>query len=140
VGDHSITDRAASFLPGALRGMRVLWGGQLRRISENSLTTIYTDPADGVLSAAGQAGGAYRADLSLGRLMVRNGASVEIRDADQARPSQRGVLQASEIALASHARLTHPPATVKAEFGLELNISGGASIDPTSVIEADGRG
>ncbi|MBL9167133.1 MAG: carboxypeptidase regulatory-like domain-containing protein [Verrucomicrobiales bacterium] len=136
-------DRAAAFVPGALIGMQLKpnpTSTRLFRIVGNSRSYIFTDPADGNLTDVARVGDAYSAELSVGRLIIRQGATVEIADANLERPDRRGRLVATELELSVGARLTHPYATIATQFGLELDIANSLKVDATSQINVSDRG
>ncbi|HSH17709.1 MAG TPA: hypothetical protein VLD18_16835, partial [Verrucomicrobiae bacterium] len=80
LGEHLLTDRRALFVPGSLTGLELQPGGnsnQKFRIIGNDHARIFTDPADGRLTDVAAVGDTYSSELAVGRLVIRNGATVE---------------------------------------------------------------
>jgi hypothetical protein len=140
---NSLVDAAASFIPGALIGLRLRPDRTLEqtfRVIANDETTLFTDPADGAMTAVAASGATYAGQPVLDRLVVINRAQVEVLDANRNLADRRGALTASTLALSGGARLTHPPASSQSRFGLELSVPGILTIDSTSAIDVSGRG
>src|SRR5690606_26248866 len=110
------------------------------RIIGNDHARIFTDPADGRLTDVAAVGDTYRSELAVGRLVIRNGATVEIVDAARARADRRGPLVAGAVALRGLAWLARPVATSTSQFGLELEIASSLVISADSRIDVSGRG
>ncbi len=140
---YSLTDRSAFFEPGSLIGLRLQPNTNSTatfRIIANTRSRIFTDPADGRLIDVALAADSYRVVFGVGRLVIQNGATVELLDAHQSRPDRRGHLTAGSIELRNNARLTHPYSTLDWQFGLELNIADSLTVDATSRVDVSDRG
>ncbi|HYG24635.1 MAG TPA: Ig-like domain-containing protein [Verrucomicrobiae bacterium] len=140
---HTITDRGASFVPGSLIGLRLrpnTNSSATYRIIGNTASRIFTDPADGRLADTAAAGNSYGSKRIIGSVSVRNGATMEMVDGNRERSDRRGTLFANDFALSGSARLTHPGGTVDSQFGLELVITNGLTVDASSSIDVSARG
>ncbi len=138
-----LTDTNASFDPGSLIGLRLKLGAfspVTFRVVANSTNSITTDPADGSLLTAAGSDGTYSAELAVGAVVIRGGAKVQVFDADKAQTVRRGRLHAVNIGIATGGILSHPPATITSEFGLEITADDLLSVDALSRIDAGGLG
>ena len=138
-----LADRDAQFAPGSLIGLRLKLdnaSGRTFRIVGQTRSFIFTDPADGSMTDVAKSGDTYSTELSVGRLIVRRGATLEILDGNQERADRRGRLKATQMELTLGARVAHPFGTVSNQFGLDLEIADTLSVDATSRIDVTQRG
>ncbi|HAV61008.1 MAG TPA: hypothetical protein DCY13_01415, partial [Verrucomicrobiales bacterium] len=143
VSDYSFVDRTTRHDRGALIGQRVAFGGnsgQRFRVTGNLGAVIFTDPADGRLTDVATIGTTYRAETTIGRLTLRGGATADLANAALNRADRRALLSAGDIEMLDNAWLTHPPANLTSQFGLELNVTNQLAVSTNSRIDVSGRG
>jgi len=143
LGENSFADRSTRFERGSLVGQEIFFNGNsaLRfRVIGNIGSFIFTDPAGGRLTDVAANGATYQAVITVGRMVIRNGATVDSLDAALDRADRRGRIVAGNVELLSAARLAHPPGTLTSQFGLELNVTNALTISTNSRIDVSARG
>lgn len=139
----TLTDDEADFEPGSLVGLSLNPNTAQSKtflIVANTEDTITVAAADGAMTAVAQNGEPYSAGFQTDRLIIRDGAVVEIFDGDAFQTDRSGSLRTGTLLLESNALLTHPPATTSTIYGLDLAISGTVTVDASSAIDVGSRG
>jgi hypothetical protein len=140
---NALIDADAQFSASALVGLELspdATGMQTFTIIANDANALSTDPGDGNMADEAVSGDTYEAPLIVGKLTIRNRATVEIADGDENRAVRRARLFATDIEITGQSVLTHPAGTTRSSFGLEIDVEGTLTIDATSAIDATGRG
>ncbi len=140
---NTLTDTNANFAPGSLVGSLLNPNTTQSRtflVVANTHDTITVATPDGAMTAVAQAGQPYSGGFQLDSVAIRNSAAVEIFDGDTRQVDRGGRLVAGALRLENNSVLTHPPATIAAEYGLDLAVGGTVSIDAGSAIDVSYRG
>ncbi|MCX6580460.1 MAG: carboxypeptidase regulatory-like domain-containing protein [Candidatus Aminicenantes bacterium] len=130
-----LTDSNASYMPGSLKGMKVIPNINKKEktftIINNTATTIITDPAEGDLTTAAAAGDTYGGmGIFDGHLKIQNTYIAEID----------GGARLGNLSVSGNTRLCHPVGTSNKSYFLFLKVAGTITLDSTSCITVSARG
>ena len=139
----TLTDAAASFVPGALRGLELnpnLNQSATFTILDNDATTISIDPLDGDMTAVAAANDSYSGEIVVDTLLIDGRALVTLLDGNAAHTDRTATITATELRIRGSSSLTHPDATTSQQFGLRLRVLDTLEVDSTSSIDVSGAG
>jgi len=151
VTSASLTDASATWVPGALKGLKINPNTSQHlafTVLDNDATTIFIDPAEGDMAAVAATGDIYAGVYTFRQMAVRGKARARCDErllVDDALDVDGGTLVAGQImanrvSLINGGVLSHANTTTALVYDLEISALDSLMVDAASSVDVTGRG